>query len=87
MTAEVIFEYESESGEVFDLWCFLESDIAELVKATPDGPHHKEFVVWELIEIRHMVTRKRIEHLFSKTERERIEKIATDLIEAPGSNI
>ena len=82
MTAEVIFEYESESGEVFDLICILESDTSEIVKPTPDGPEHKEFVVWELIEIRHMVTGKRIEHLFSKRERERIERIAINHLEA-----
>jgi len=82
MTAEVIFEYESESGEVFDLWCLLESDIAELVKATPDGPDHQEFLIWELKEIKNWDTRQRIEHLFSTRERERIERIAINHFEA-----
>ena len=87
MTAEVIFEYESESGEVFDLCCFLESEIAELVKATPDGPDHQEFLVWELREIRKWDTRQRIEHLFGMRERNRIERIAIGFIEASASSI
>ena len=81
MIAFSAFVYESESGEVFDLICVLESDIAEHVTPTPDGPYHKEFVAWELKEIRQRDTRKRIEHLFSKRERERIERIAIDFID------
>jgi len=84
MKAFVSLEFESESGEVFDLLCVLESDNADVVRPTPDGPWHETVAVWELVKILDAQTRKSLWHLFSKNDRWRIERIAVDRVDSVG---